>query len=45
LNEVVKKFTAELDEDPKISFKANIKTYVRLYCFSAPYKPQPQTFG
>jgi type I restriction enzyme R subunit len=33
LNEVVKRFTAELDEDQKVSIKANIKNYVRLYRF------------
>ena len=33
LNEVVKRYTAELDVDQKVSFKANIKNYVRLYRF------------
>ena len=33
LNEVVKRYSAELDEDQKVSFKANIKNYVRLYRF------------
>lgn len=33
LNEVVKKYSAELDEDQKVSFKANIKNFVRLYRF------------
>lgn len=33
LNEVVKRYTAELDEDQKVSIKANIKNFVRLYRF------------
>lgn len=33
LNEVVKRYSAELDEDQKVSFKANIKNFVRLYRF------------
>jgi type I restriction enzyme R subunit len=33
LNEVVKRFSSELDEDQKVSFKANIKNFVRLYRF------------
>lgn len=33
LNDVVKRYMAELDEDRQISFKANIKSYVRLYRF------------
>ncbi len=33
LNEVVKRYDAELEEIQKISFKANIKNYVRLYRF------------
>lgn len=33
LNEVVKRYTDELDEDQKVSFKANIKNFVRLYRF------------
>lgn len=33
LNEVVKRYIAELDEDPKVSFKSSIKNYVRLYRF------------
>lgn len=33
LNDVVRRYTAELDEDQKVSFKANIKSFVRLYRF------------
>jgi len=33
LNAVVKRYSAELDEDQKVSFKANIKNFVRLYRF------------
>ncbi|MBL7766291.1 MAG: type I restriction endonuclease subunit R [Chitinophagaceae bacterium] len=33
LNEVVKRYVDELDEDQKVSFKANIKNFVRLYRF------------
>ncbi len=33
LNEVVKRYESDLDEDQKIAFKANIKNYVRLYRF------------
>jgi type I restriction enzyme R subunit len=33
LNEVVKRYLAELDEDQKVSIKANIKNFVRLYRF------------
>lgn len=33
LNEVVKRYVAELDEDQKVSIKANIKNFVRLYRF------------
>ena len=33
LNEVVRRFTAELNEDQKVAFKANIKDFVRLYRF------------
>jgi type I restriction enzyme R subunit len=33
LNDVVKRFNSNLDEDQKISFKAYIKNYVRLYRF------------
>ncbi|MEP6845731.1 MAG: hypothetical protein ABI861_06995, partial [Panacibacter sp.] len=33
LNEVVKRFEAQLDDDKKIIFKANIKSFVRLYRF------------
>jgi type I restriction enzyme R subunit len=33
LNEVVKRFIKELDEDQKISLKASIKNFVRLYRF------------
>lgn len=33
LNEVVKRYNGELDEDQQLSFKANIKNYVRLYRF------------
>jgi type I restriction enzyme R subunit len=33
LNEVVKRYNAELDEDQKVAFKANIKNFVRLYRF------------
>ena len=33
LNEVVKRYLSEFDEDQKISFKANIKNFVRLYRF------------
>jgi type I restriction enzyme R subunit len=33
LNEVVKRYKAELDEDQKVSFKSNTKNYVRLYRF------------
>lgn len=33
LNEVVKRYSEELDEDQKVSFKANIKSFVRLYRF------------
>jgi type I restriction enzyme R subunit len=33
LNEVVKRYNSELDEDQKVSFKANIKNFVRLYRF------------
>lgn len=33
LNEVVNRFKAELNEDQKVSFKANIKNFVRLYRF------------
>lgn len=35
LNEVIKRYLSELDEDQKVSFKANIKSYVRLYRFLA----------
>lgn len=33
LNEVVKRYLSALDEDQKVSFKANIKNFVRLYRF------------
>lgn len=33
LNEVVKRYIKELDEDQKVAFKANIKNFVRLYRF------------
>jgi len=33
LNEVVNRFAANLDEDQKVSFKSNVKSYVRLYRF------------
>jgi len=33
LNEVVKRYSAELDEEQKVLFKANIKNFVRLYRF------------
>ncbi|MBL0049705.1 MAG: type I restriction endonuclease subunit R [Bacteroidetes bacterium] len=33
LNEVVNRYIAELDEDQKVSIKANIKNFVRLYRF------------
>jgi type I restriction enzyme R subunit len=33
LNEVVKRYNSELAEDQKVSFKANIKNFVRLYRF------------
>jgi len=33
LNEIVKRYSVELDEDQKVSFKANIKNYIRLYRF------------
>ncbi|MBC7381430.1 MAG: type I restriction endonuclease subunit R, partial [Bacteroidia bacterium] len=33
LNEVVKRYNAELDIDQKVSIKANIKNFVRLYRF------------
>ena len=33
LNEVVKRYVAELNEDQKVSIKANIKNFVRLYRF------------
>jgi len=33
LNEVVKRYNSELDEDQKVSFKASIKNFVRLYRF------------
>lgn len=33
LNEVVKRYESQLDEDKKVIFKANIKNYVRLYRF------------
>ncbi len=33
LNDVVKRYLSELDEDQKVSFKANIKSFVRLYRF------------
>ena len=33
LNEVVKRYKAELDEDQMVFFKANIKNFVRLYRF------------
>ncbi|HWB27619.1 MAG TPA: type I restriction endonuclease [Chitinophagaceae bacterium] len=33
LNEVVNRYSAELDEDQKVSFKASIKDFVRLYRF------------
>jgi type I restriction enzyme R subunit len=33
LNEVVKRYAAELNEDQKVSIKANIKNFVRLYRF------------
>ena len=33
LNEVVKRYESQLDEDKKVLFKANIKNYVRLYRF------------
>lgn len=33
LNEVVKRYNGELDDDQQLSFKANIKNYVRLYRF------------
>jgi type I restriction enzyme R subunit len=33
LNEVVRRFIAELNDDQKVAFKANIKDFVRLYRF------------
>lgn len=33
LNEVVKRYSTELDEERQIAFKANIKNFVRLYRF------------
>lgn len=33
LNEVVKRYNAELDEEAKVTFKATIKNFVRLYRF------------
>lgn len=33
LNDVVKRYNAELDEDQQVALKANIKSYVRLYRF------------
>jgi type I restriction enzyme R subunit len=33
LNQVVKRYESELDEDQKVSFKAHIKDFVRLYRF------------
>jgi type I restriction enzyme R subunit len=33
LNELVKRYNAELDEDQQVSFKAYLKSYVRLYRF------------
>lgn len=33
LNEVAKRYSVELDEDQKVTFKANIKSFVRLYRF------------
>uniref|UniRef100_UPI002620CF4C DEAD/DEAH box helicase family protein n=1 Tax=Runella sp. TaxID=1960881 RepID=UPI002620CF4C len=33
LNEVVKRYNTQLDDEQKIEFKANIKTFVRLYRF------------
>jgi type I restriction enzyme R subunit len=33
LNEVVKRYKAELNEDQKVAFKSNTKNYVRLYRF------------
>jgi type I restriction enzyme R subunit len=33
LNEVVKRYNAQLDDEQKIDFKANIKTFIRLYRF------------
>lgn len=33
LNEVVRRYKAELDEDQQVSIKANIKNFVRLYRF------------
>ena len=33
LNEVVRRYTSELDEEKKVSIKANIKNFVRLYRF------------
>jgi type I restriction enzyme R subunit len=33
LNEVVNRYTVQLDEDQKVSLKANIKNFVRLYRF------------
>jgi type I restriction enzyme R subunit len=33
LNEIVKRYSAELDQEQKVSFKANIKNFVRLYRF------------
>ncbi len=35
LNEVVKRFNADLDDNQQVSFKAYIKNYVRLYRFLA----------
>lgn len=33
LNDVVKRFKAELDDEQKHAFKANVKSYIRLYRF------------
>lgn len=33
LNELVKRYNAELNEDQQVSFKAHLKSYVRLYRF------------
>ena len=33
LNEVVKRYNADLDEDKKVAFKATVKSFVRLYRF------------